>query len=143
MFELWNYNRHKLTFQTDEKKKITLETVKLKFPTVPKQFIDYLTNEKTNNSKKIILPLTYKSIDFENNSLPVCTSILEHYSSKPQQVQDYPSTSHCSQNPLEESPIMDNIPSVSSSLTINTTSLVPEERKNQSKKSEVLLFLPR
>lgn len=127
----------KLTFQTGEKKKITLETVKLKFPVVPKQFIDYLSNEKAKS--KIILPLTYKSIDLETTPLPICTSIWDHYSNKHNHIQNLPSTSQCSQTFIEEPSTINNLSCISNPLTININLPAPEERKNHNKRSKLLL----
>ena len=60
-----------------------MEALTLKFPLVTKQFVDYLTSEEKDKSR-VLFPLTYKAVDLGLFPLPVCPSILEHYSKAPE-----------------------------------------------------------
>jgi len=75
--------------ESNEQKRITLEALTLKFPLVTKQFVDYLTNEEKDKNR-VLFPLTYKAVDLGLFPLPVCSSLLEHYtkSLKPTQNRD-------------------------------------------------------
>ncbi|KAE9551676.1 hypothetical protein FO519_005116 [Halicephalobus sp. NKZ332] len=73
--------------QGDEQKRVTLEALTLKFPFMAKQFVDFLTSgEKEKN--RVFLPLNYKAVDLGSFPLPLCPSILEHYTRISESVQN-------------------------------------------------------